>query len=75
MENSLCCTFFHKKILTYGICHAGFSIFDSILLANPTDAPLSNLQIRVTSVPEVFAPAETSVSYLAPGAFRALSCE
>ena len=75
MENSLKCTFFHKKIITYGICHAGFSVFDSILLQNETDAPLSNLLIRVTSVPEIFSPAECEVSYLAPGAFRALSCE
>ncbi len=73
MENRIRLSFFHKKTLTYGVSYAGFSTFDSVILKNLTQESFTNLRVSVRAVPEIFLASETTVPFLAPGAFRVLS--
>ncbi len=66
-------SFFHKKVYSFGIYHAGYSLFDSILLQNLEDAPLSYLKISVKTIPNVILHAECEIPFLAPEGFSVIS--
>jgi len=60
---------------SYGAYHAGFELFESLLLENQTERAFSSLKISISTMPNVLLQADGIVDFLAPFGRKNLCCD